>query len=42
MIYTKTDAEVRAENGEYELLIKRYEALVALLKNSGLTHFIKE
>lgn len=41
MIYTKTDAEVRAENGEYELLMKRYEALVALLKNSGLTHFIK-
>lgn len=41
MIYTKTDAEIRVENGEYELLIKRYEALVKLLKKSGLIQFIK-
>ena len=41
MIYTKTDAEIRVENGEYELLTKRYEALVELLKKSGLIQFIK-
>ena len=42
MIYTKTDAEIRAEHGEFPMIIKRYEALLNLLKKSGLTQFIKE
>ena len=42
MIYTKTDTEIRAEHGEYSMIIKRYEALLNLLKKSGLTQFIKE
>lgn len=42
MIYTKTDAEIRAEHGEFPMVMKRYEALLALLKTSGLTHFIKD
>ncbi len=42
MIYTKTDVEIRAEHGEFPMIIKRYEALLNLLKKSGLTQFIKE
>lgn len=42
MIYTKTDAEIRAEHGDYPMIIKRYETLLQLFKDSGLTQFIKE
>ena len=42
MIYTKTDAEIRAEHADYEMIIRRYEMLLQLLKDSGLTQFIKE
>lgn len=42
MIYTKTDAEIRAEHGDYEMIIRRYEMLLQLFKDSGLTQFIKE
>lgn len=42
MIYTKTDAEIRAEHVDYEMIIRRYEMLLQLFKDSGLTQFIKE
>lgn len=42
MIYTKTDAEIREEHADYEMIIRRYEVLLQLLKDSGLTQFIKE
>ena len=42
MIYTKTDAEIRAEHSEYPMIIKKYEMLLKLLKDSDLTQFVKE
>ena len=42
MIYTKTDADIRVEHGEYPMIIKRYEALLKLLEDSGATKFIKK
>lgn len=42
MIYEKTDAEIRAEHAGWEMVLRRYEMLVQLLKDCGLTHFIKE
>ena len=40
MIYTKTDAEIRAENADFPYVIQRYEALLALIQQAGLTQFI--
>ncbi len=42
MIYTKSDAEIREEHADYEMVIRRYEALLKILKDAGLTHFIKK
>ncbi len=41
MIHTMSDAEIRAEHGEFPMIMKRYEMLLELLKLSGLTQFIK-
>ena len=42
MIYTKSDAEIREEHADYEMVIRRYEALLKVLKDAGLTQFIKK
>lgn len=41
MIYTMSDAEIRAEHGEFPMIIKRYEMLRELLESSEMTQFIK-
>lgn len=42
MIHSMSDAEIRAEHGEFPMIIKRYEMLLELFKSSGVTQFIKE
>lgn len=42
MIYEKTDAEIRAVHAGWEMVLRRYEMMLQLLKDCGLTHFIKE
>ena len=39
LIFTCTDAEIRAQYGEYELVIQKYEYLKALLEKHGLEKF---
>ena len=40
LIYNKSDEEIRAENAEFPYVIRRYEMLLALLRQCGLTQFI--
>ena len=40
MIYTMSDAEIRAEHGAFPYVIQRYEMLLAILNEAGLTQFI--
>ena len=41
MIYTKTDAEIREEYKDWEVIMKKYEFMLSFLRKHGLDAFIK-